>query len=135
MKLKSDFEDRLCLQGLFSASKYQPFKKMLSDKFSYRSVNELCRSIAHQLQVREKKYRKFKLIFKILCYYYLRSFYLVYSLRCSLIHSLVQCIVDKVDERKQDKHWQHFQKSAASQFRKKIHIIINQFSHQCLTSG
>ena len=134
MKLKADFKARLCLQDLFSASKYQPFFKCFQLNFHIDLSMNSAGALAISSRYEKKKYRKFKFIFKILCYYYCRSFYLVYSLRCSLIHSLVWCTVAKVDERKQDKHEQHFQKSGASQFRRKIHII-NQFSHLCLTAG
>lgn len=75
MKLKADFGDRLRLQGLFSGSKYQPSFKMLSAKSSYTSINELCRNIAHQLQVPEKNFTENVNIFFKFCVFITSSLF------------------------------------------------------------
>lgn len=136
MRLKADFQIiRLDLTDLLPASKYQSSLKMLSANSSHSSINEYCRCTAPSALGAKNNLQKCKFIFKILCCYYFWSFYSVYSLQLSLIYSLVQCVIAKAEERKQGTYEQCFQNSGTTQFRRRIHIFINQFDNHSLTIG
>lgn len=136
MRLKADFQIiRLDLTDLLPASKYRSSLKMLSATSSHSSIKEYCRCTAPPALGAKNNLQKCRLIFKILCCYYFWSFYSVYSLQLSLIYSLVQRVIDKAEERKQGTYEQCFQTSGATQFRRRIHIFINQFDNHPLTIG